>query len=398
MKPHLYTVSELTGKIKFQLETNFPSLGVVGEISNLRRPSSGHLYFTLKDDKSQLPVVLFREAGGRVPFELRDGIEVIIWGRITVYSPRGNYQLIANLLEPKGLGALQLALEQLKAKLSAEGLFAEELKKPLPRFPTGIGLVTSPTGAAIRDILNVLDYHAGEVRVVLNPVRVQGEGAAKEIARAVGELNRLGGIDVIIAARGGGSLEDLWAFNEEPVVRAIFASRIPVVSAVGHEIDWTLADLAADVRAATPTAAAELIAVRKEEQIELVSGLKRRGEAAIAYRLEFLRHRLLRAVESAVVREPERLYQHYRQQVDELSLRLGRLLEHRLELARRGIESRSAQLESLSPLSVMARGYGFTRRMRDGKIIREARKLKRGEKVETRLWRGSFTSEVTGIK
>jgi len=271
-----FTVSEISRGIRTSLEHKFSNIGVLGEISNVRKPSSGHVYLTLKDKNSQLQAVVFRNSASRIKFELKDGMEVISFGSITVYEPRGQYQLIINKIEPKGIGALQLAFQQLKEKLEKEGLFDSAHKKPLPFIPQKIGIVTSPTGAAIKDILNIIDRRFANVEILIYPVKVQGEGAAQEIAEAITGLNSDSDIDVIIAGRGGGSMEDLWAFNEEVVARSIYSSRIPIISAVGHEIDITIADLVADKRALTPSEAGELVVPRKDLLIEKIEKFKAR--------------------------------------------------------------------------------------------------------------------------
>ncbi|MBN1587017.1 MAG: exodeoxyribonuclease VII large subunit, partial [Candidatus Omnitrophica bacterium] len=253
------TVSELTRQVKQLLEEIYPRVWVVGEISNLRTPASGHMYFTLKDEGAELACVFFKFASQRLKFKLEDGLQVVLRGSVTVYERQGKYQLKVDTAEPKGAGALQLAFEQLKKKLAAEGLFDPEHKKPVPWLPKRIGVVTSPTGAAIRDILHVLARRMPGMDVLIAPVRVQGEEAAPEIAAAIRVMNALKNVDVLIVGRGGGSLEDLWCFNEEIVARAIYESELPVISAVGHEIDWTIADMVADVRAPTPSAAAEIV-------------------------------------------------------------------------------------------------------------------------------------------
>lgn len=390
----VYTVSEITGRIKKLLEVRFIRVGVVGEISNLRRPSSGHIYFTLKDAGSQLSAVLFRDDARRIRFEPRDGLEVTTWGRISVYRPRGNYQLIVNQLEPRGVGALQLALEQLKAKLAAEGLFDASYKKPLPGLPTRIGVVTSPTGAAIRDILQVINRRFGNIRVIINPVPVQGAGAGAGIARAVREFNQWKNVDVIIVSRGGGSLEDLRAFNEEEVVRGIFASEIPVISAVGHEIDWTLSDFVADLRAPTPSAAAELVVARKSDLLASLEHLHQRLNISLEHLLSKLRGRVERAIRSAALHDPRRQLRQSQQHLDELMGRIDRLIRHRLRYERQRIDSLGGRLETLNPLAVLARGYSFTRRLRDGRIITSSAGLKSGELVETQLKKGSFISSI----
>src|SRR5216684_3755323 len=279
----VYTVSELTGQIKGTLEGAFPAVWVEGEISNLRMPSSGHAYFTLKDEGAQLSAVLFRGRGRRVRFEPEDGMHVLAFGGLDVYAARGQYQLVVELMEPQGLGALQLAFEQLKRKLEAEGLFDEGRKRKLPVFPRVIGIVTSPTGAAIRDMLNIIGRRFGDLHILIAPVRVQGDGAPGEIIQALLNLQAVAELDVIIVGRGGGSIEDLWAFNDEGVARAIVDCRVPVVSAVGHEIDVTIADLVADARAPTPSAAAALVVPKKldllmavdDRRRDLVSALRR---------------------------------------------------------------------------------------------------------------------------
>src|SRR5204863_4564033 len=270
------TVSALTEKLRQVLEEKFPMVWVEGEISNFKVYGSGHAYFTLKDSGAQVRAVLFRNRMRRIRFEPGDGLHVLAMGSVEVYPQRGEYQLVVELLEPRGLGALQLAFEQLKARLAAEGLFDEGRKRALPRFPRKIGIVTSPSGAAIRDMLRVIGRRFGELHIVLAPCRVQGDGAAEEIARGIRDLNALGDVDVLIVGRGGGSLEDLWAFNEEVVARAIAGSKVPVISAVGHEVDVTIADFVADLRAPTPSAAAELVVREKQTIVETIADLHHR--------------------------------------------------------------------------------------------------------------------------
>ncbi len=394
----VYSVSGLTREIKLLLEGSLPSLWVEGEISNVRRPGSGHIYFTLKDSQSQLSVVFFRREAAALRFELEDGLQILARGRIAVYGKRGQYQLIASCLEPRGKGGLQLALEQLKKKLAAEGLFDQRYKKPLPLLPRRIGVVTSATGAAFRDILQVIDRRFSNINIVINAVRVQGDEAAGEIARAIREFNEFGKVDVLSVGRGGGSLEDLWPFNEEVVARAIFASRIPVISAVGHEIDWSISDLTADLRAPTPSAAAELVVRRKSEFKSQVEELARRLRMDLNYRVRSRRQRLERVLKSHIFRLPEKIIRPHQQRLDDLSLALARQFSHLLQEKRRRLQAVSGRLEALSPLAVLGRGYSFTRRIRDGRIVKDASDLKEGEKVRTRLARGSFSSTVTGIQ
>jgi exodeoxyribonuclease VII large subunit len=316
------SVSELTAQIKAALELDFSSVWVSGELSNVSRPHSGHVYLTLKDEGAQIRGVLWRSVASQLAFELRDGLEVVCRGGIDVYPPRGAYQLIIRRIEPLGVGSLQLALRQLQQKLAAEGLFDPQHKKPLPRFPRRIALVTSPTGAAIRDFLEVLRRRWPGVDVLVIPARVQGEGAAADLVRGIRAANSLpDSPDVLVVARGGGSLEDLWCFNEEPVVRAIYASRIPVVSAVGHEIDVTLSDLVADVRALTPSEAAELVVPSSEELRAGLDTYRQRLSAALRGRATMARARLDSLAQHRVFRKPFERIQDHARQIDDLDLR-----------------------------------------------------------------------------
>ncbi len=389
------TVAELTAEIKDLLEASFSTVWVTGEISNFSRPQSGHCYLTLKDDSAQLRSVIWRTAASRVKFDLCDGLEVICQGYLDLYLPRGSYQLVINEIVPKGLGALELALRQLRDKLAKEGLFATERKRPLPRFPRRIALVTSPTGAAVRDFLEVLRRRAGGVDVLIVPVRVQGEGAAAEIAAGIELVNRLSPpVDVLVVARGGGSLEDLWAFNEEIVVRAIFHSRIPVISAVGHEIDVTLADLVADVRALTPSEAAErvapaiqdLLAHLRQQQSRLTQSLRAKAAAARAV--------VDRLAAARSFRRPMERVQLLSRTLDELAARANRSMQVRLQHARAMVDQRAARIESLSPLAVLGRGYSLTHRLSDGRLLRRAAEVNVGDQVRTRLADGEITSRV----
>src|SRR5881296_3395674 len=326
-KRRVLSVSEINALAQTMLEEAFSSVWVEGEISNLRRYPSGHTYFTLKDEGAQIAAVLFRGTSQSLPFRPGDGIEVLARGRISLYGPRGTFQIIVDALEPAGLGALQLAFEQLKARLLAEGLFDAARKRPLPFLPRRIGIVASLQGAALRDILKVLARRFANLEVVLAPSRVQGEGASLEIVESIRMLNHLGGIDVLILARGGGSMEDLWPFNEERVARSIAASGVPVVSAVGHEVDTTIADLVADLRAPTPSAAAEMVVRSKEEMVERIASLRSRLVAAARLRLSAARDTLDEAGSaraSEVVRDRLR---DLALRVDDLTFRLGACLE-----------------------------------------------------------------------
>lgn len=397
------TVSQLTAGIKELLESSFPAVWVSGEVSNLSRPGSGHCYLTLKDEQAQIRAVLWRTTASRLRFELEDGMEVICQGDLDVYAPRGSYQLVIRKIEPKGVGALELALRRLRERLAAEGLFAAERKRPLPRFPRRVAFVTSPTGAAVRDFLEVLRRRWRGTDVLIVPVRVQGDGAAVEIAAGIEAVNRLAAhpnglpIDCLIVGRGGGSLEDLWAFNEEPVVRAIHASQIPVISAVGHEIDVTLSDLVADRRALTPSEAAELVAPDSEEIAAALRGYRKRLALALQGRAAMLRARLDAIAARRVFRRPRDRVEELVQRLDELSARHDRAMRRMLHNVRRTAAAVEGRLESLSPLGVLKRGYSLTTRAADGQIIRDAAVLAVGETMMTRFAAGQAISRVEEI-
>jgi exodeoxyribonuclease VII large subunit len=392
------TVSEVNRLIKDTLETAFPSLWVVGEVSNLRRPRSGHVYLTLKDDRAQLRAVLWRGVADRLRFQLTDGLAVLARGSITVYSPRGEYQLVIERLEPRGIGALELAFQQLKEKLQREGLFDPARKRPLPPFPSHVAVVTSPTGAALHDILTVIRRRFPPLRVTLYPVRVQGEGAAQEIATAIADLNRLGGFDVMIVGRGGGSLEDLWAFNEEVVARAIAASRIPVVSAVGHEIDVTISDLVADRRALTPTEAAELVTPRLDQLLTRLDALRQQLAQTLRHLLTALSGRLR---EAGVRLRPTRLLDLLRlkeQYLDDLAGRSARSIARRAERARDRLLRAGVRLQGLSPLAVLGRGYSVTREPATGRLLVDAAAVTTGTSIESILAHGLLRSRVEEVR
>ena len=394
----IFSVSEITSRIKQTLEVYFTAVWVEGEISNLRRPSSGHLYFTLKDEKAELKAVMFRFVNKKLKFKLENGLQVLIYGGVTVYEKRGEYQISAVEVEPKGLGALQLAFEQLKKRLEKEGLFSPVHKKSIPLLPRKIGIITSATGAAIRDIIHLIDRRYANVQLLLNPVRVQGEGAAEEIARAIGELNEIGGIDVIILGRGGGSVEDLWAFNEEIVARSIFDSDIPIISAVGHEIDYTISDFTADLRAATPSHAAELVVGRREELENCLAQFVLRLKSAVKNKFESLKNRLQRAQQSYAFRIPLGLIEQYGQRIDDLTERIKVILGQRLEILKGKLGAFSGRLEALSPLGVLSRGYSLALKLPERKSIRNVKTLKINDSVEVIVHRGKFTSKVTEIQ
>ena len=389
-----FTVSQITRKIRASLEYNFSNVSILGEISNVRKPGSGHIYLTLKDKGSQLQAVVFRNIANKIKFELKDGMEVITFGSVTVYEPRGQYQLIINKIEPKGIGALQLAFQQLKEKLEKEGLFDQTHKKPIPFIPQKIGVVTSPTGAAIKDILNIIDRRFANIEILIYPVKVQGEGAAQEIAEAITALNALTDIDVIIAGRGGGSLEDLWAFNEEVVARSIYNSRIPVISAVGHEIDITIADLAADKRALTPSEAGELVVPRKDLLLDMLEKLNTRLLQSLTGKLRLSKERLVRVANSYAMRQPFDRLRRWQQRLDEFAQRLNINITHALNTEREKLSGIAGKLESLSPLNVLKRGYTITTRLEDNKSLREVKGLNKGDKIKTNFSKGSVISTI----
>ncbi len=406
------TVTQLTTGIRDLLESGIGTVRVEGEISNFRRQSSGHLYYTLKDADAQLLAVQFRGDASRLNFSLEDGQQVVATGKITVYAPRGQYQIRVQSLALRGQGNLQQRFEELKARLRAEGLFDEARKRPLPMFPRRIGLVTSPTGAAIKDFLNVLSRRCPRLTVVTIGVRVQGEQAAQEIARAIAQLNREGDVDLIVVSRGGGSLEDLWPFNEEVVARAIVASRVPVVSGVGHEIDFTIADFAADLRAPTPSAAAELLSRSDSEWCDLLdrvqSVIRERVESAIEQRsLNLARFR-----DHYIFREPIRVVEQYYQRLDDIRDQMRRSLNEGREEARDRLQDAGqsfrrlhpgrqveqlkatlsqsgARLEALSPQATLDRGYAIVFDPQ-GKIVRQVEAAEQAGDLSIRLSDGQF--------
>ncbi len=437
----ILTVSRLTQLIKGVLEENFERVWVEGEVSNLAMPVSGHLYFTLKDAGAQLRCVMFRASARVLRFKPKDGMGLVVRGRLSLFEPRGEYQLIVEYLEPQGVGALQLAFAQLKERLAREGLFDEAHKKPIPRLPQRIGVVTSATGAALHDILNVLDRRFANVEVLISPVKVQGEGAAGEIARAIRDFNLYGKVDVMIVGRGGGSLEDLWAFNEEVVARAIYHSRIPVISAVGHEVDFTIADFVADLRAPTPSAAAELVVKSKVEMVAELDALRHRLRQGIRHRLADYRSKVLALAGS--LKDPSMLLGHLAQRIDDLGERLDIAFRAGLErkrnrlaylgnslrltnpalLAERGrerilalvargehalhliLEKRreklavnSGKLQALSPLQTLGRGYAIARLLPQGITVKDSGQLAEGDGIDLRFHRGGVVCRVESVE
>lgn len=391
------TVSQLARLVRMSLEERFRGIWVCGEITNLRRYPSGHVYFAIKDAGAQFSAVLWRAQAARLRFDLADGQEVFLYGDVSIYEARGQTQFVVSRVEPKGMGGLQLAFLQMKEKLEKEGLFDPARKRPLPEHPRAIAIVTSPVGAAVRDMIRTITDRFPPAHIVICPARVQGEGAAAEIAAAIDDVNRWGGADVLIVGRGGGSLEDLWAFNEEAVVRAIAASRIPVVSAVGHEVDVSLSDLAADWRAPTPTAAGERVVPR---WADLAARLDRAAtvlRGGLLSALELARSRLGRFEQALGPRAfLDRLGQ-FQRRLDEAAGDLRAALDRLMNDRRRALEERSGRLAALSPLAVLARGYSVTRD-EAGRVVARATDVAVGARLRTLLARGAVWSRVESIE
>ena len=436
-RQHIYNVSEINLKIKHLLEDKYPFIWISGEISNLRMPSSGHSYFTLKDKRSQIASVIFRTQAHALSFALKEGLAVVGFGRIGVYEPRGVYQIIFEYMEPQGIGSLHIAFEALKRRLADEGLFGEERKRPLPIFPKKISIVTSPSGAAVRDFIKIAKRRLPSLPLQVVPVRVQGHQAPHEIVQAIQELNQRLECDVIVVGRGGGSIEDLWAFNDENVARAIAASHIPVVSAVGHETDFTIADFVADLRAPTPSAAAEMIIPSQTELAFKITKLKEKIYILINNQLKFNRKTVINYSDRIV--HPQRRLQDWRMRLDELAMRssagireiAGRKRErlafcqkmlrhaspahrlfnlqtglaanhqslitgirHQLHYRRADLASGASTLEALNPMAILKRGYSITRSLPDRAIVDTIHKVKLGQGLEVVLGNGRLRVTV----
>ena len=398
------TVSQLTNSIRIALESRFAAVWVEGEISNFKAHSSGHWYFTLKDENAQLRAKCFRSANTRIRFRPTDGLHVRARGKLSLYAPRGEYELVVEALDPVGAGALQIAFEQLRDRLRAEGLFAKELKRPLPVFPRRVGIVTSPTGAAIRDILNVISRRTRTVHVLFSPARVQGDLAGPQIAHAIRFINLYheralrGGraedlVDVLIVGRGGGSTEDLWAFNTEEVARAIRKSAIPVISAVGHESDFTIADFVADFRAATPSAAAEIVAAREDQLCSALEHMGRQLVRLTRFKIVDLRSRVQEQALSHAFDEVKSRLANARRRFESAASACDAAIETKIQEGRERLGLAAASLDALSPLGVLQRGYAIAQDA-SGKLVRDAASVNVGDEVNVRLARGRLNTRV----
>lgn len=414
---NVYTVTEITRQIKSLLTSKFEDVWVEGELSNVKINSFGHMYPSLKDENSLINLALFKPTVKSIGFKIEGGMKVRVHGYVNVYENSGRYQIVVDLMEPLGIGALQIKFEQLKQKLFKEGLFDESHKRKIPFFPQRIGIITSPTGAAIIDIINIINRRFSNVHIIINPVRVQGEGSAEEIATAINEMNEIGDFDVLIVGRGGGSLEDLWAFNEEVVARAIYKSKIPIVSAVGHEIDYTIADFVADLRAPTPSAAAELVVKDKNELTRLLTNfeirlkqelterfktfkekinwIKKSGLAAgLKRNLEVYKERILNIRKSQVFLKPKEKIIQLKQEVDDKEENLKKTFLHFFEIKKKNMQLLEGKVQSLNPLNILKRGYSVTIKKPENTIIKDSSKLKKDDEIEVKFHKGNITGKV----
>ena len=393
--PKIWTVTELTRAVKELLEGTFYPLWLTGEVSNLTIHRSGHVYLTLKDPRTQVNVVFFGGADVARRLKIKEGTEVEVYGRLMVYEPRGSYQLNIKMMRAKGIGALQLRFEQLKQKLLAEGLFDENRKKKIPFLPRCIGIITSSEGAALRDFLNVINRRFSGMHIRIYPAAVQGAKAAPEIAEGLRFLNHTKGCDVLVLTRGGGSLEDLWAFNEEIVARAVAESEIPVISAVGHEVDFTISDFAADLRVPTPTAAAELVVSKHAELKETVISLRKRIIATIKLNLSLTRNRVDRLANHYIFKEPINIVRTFQQRVDELSLHLNRSMKTTIEYVLHRIDIAQSRLATLNPKNVLQRGYSILLTESSTKPVTNSREVDKGERLRAIVANGELGLTVT---
>ncbi|MFQ5677330.1 MAG: exodeoxyribonuclease VII large subunit [bacterium] len=393
-----YSVSGLTLEIKQLLESSFREVWLEGEISNFNHHSSGHMYFSLKDENAQIGCVMWRSRNQDLFFTPQDGMKVVVLARLSVYEKRGNYQLDVLQMKPAGLGELQLAFEQLKNRLYDEGLFSDEYKREVPRYPERVGIVTSQTGAAVQDLVTVMRRRLPAIQIILKSVRVQGDGAATEIANAIREFNDFGGVDVLIVGRGGGSLEDLWAFNEESVARAVFDSRIPIVSAVGHEVDFTICDFVADLRAPTPSAAAELVVPSHREIATRVNQAFEDMTSVVLETLRLYREKIASVRKSYAFRRPQDLLMQFSQRCDELSRGLQRTFAFQLDRRGQQLDSLSRRLGLLEHRNVLKRGYALCFRRSDNKLVSKANDLQKKDEIEVNFYKGKILGTVTQVE
>ena len=387
------SVSDLTSQIKSVLEGEFDNIWVSGEISNFKHHYSGHMYFTLKDDESEIKAVMFKGFNQYLRFKPEDGMQVLAGGRITVYEQRGQYQLILKQLEPSGIGTLYLAYEALKKQLAEEGLFDEDKKFALPKYPQTIGIVTSKSGAAVQDIFQILERRSPFVNIILRPTKVQGEGAGRDIADAINEFNDFKGINVIIIGRGGGSLEDLWPFNEEIVARAICDSKIPIISAVGHETDYSISDMVADYRAPTPSSAAEIVSISINEIGDYLYGFTQRLESNISSLLERNWQKIDELFNRHSKQKPQNIIEFQRKELDKLSIRFGKSIINNQQLSNLKLKPLTEKLSSLNPKAILNRGYSVAFETLSRNIIKNAKDIKNDQEFELLTSKGSFTAK-----
>jgi exodeoxyribonuclease VII large subunit len=393
------TVTQVNAWIKRTLDRGLSTFWLAGEIGSITRSGAGHVYLTLKDESNQISAVIWKSTWEKCRFEIKEGLAVLCMGKIDVYGPRGSYQVVVQKIEPQGVGALQIAFRKLHAKLEAEGLFDPERKRPLPNFPTRIGFVTSPHGAAIHDFLEVLRRRWPSTDVLVIPAKVQGAGAAEQIARGIELAGRIHPpLDVLIVGRGGGSIEDLWCFNEEIVVRALAASPIPTVSAVGHEIDVTLSDLAADVRALTPSEAAERVVPNRDELADVLHNVRHRLRTLLLHKVRDLETRLRGIATRPVIEFPSQMFDTSAQKLDEIERRLRDGTARKMESMERAFENATARLESLSPIRTLARGYSFTTDPNSGRVLLTASEIQTGQIIQTTFAAGSVQSQVLSVQ
>lgn len=393
MNEKIHTVSEITTIVKNLLEEKIGNIYVKGEISGLKIPESGHCYFSLKDEFNQIKVALFKYSAKRLNIELKDGQEVVIFGKLSIYGKKSEYQIIAEDIQISGIGDLLLKFEKLKKKLAEKGLFDESRKRPIPEFPCKVGIITSRTGAAIRDILNILSRRYTDLEIIIKPVLVQGDEAPGQIIEAIKILNEIGDIDVIVLARGGGSIEDLWAFNDENLAYAIYESKIPIISAVGHEIDWTIADFVADLRAPTPSAAAELLVPDKNELLKILNRQMRNIYNLTLSILNNSKEKLNSLIKRYAFKIPERIYEEQVQRLDDVIINLNEIMDMKLKELDEKILNMNDKLNILNPLTILKRGFSIVYDEK-GRLVKESEKVLKNENIKIKLYKGKLIAQV----